>query len=119
MDEELVEKLTQYIEVTEDFMAREAPLVVQEILYRPWIDLLSLIPCFVVIYGGYRLSKYLYGKADWKEFDYFAVASVIITTMFSAIAFCAIMSLCFNITDCAQAYFTPRLYILEYLASLT
>ena len=48
--EELVIKLTEYVEATEDFITYQAPLVVQEILIRPWIAFgLTLILWIVLV----------------------------------------------------------------------
>lgn len=126
LETKLVESFTEiqsWVNTTKDFVAEQAPLVVQEVirwgLYQHifWASL----SCFLLIVGlytCYRAFKYSI-TFNWEQAgDVAQVSSIILSVsspVWSVIWFCNMTYSLYQVTYISVA---PRLYVLEQLAGL-
>lgn len=123
MNEEAKEILMQLLEDGANalkegaiWIGGEVPLLIQEVLIFNGIrsGLFALLS-LVVLYGCYRLGKYGWQYKPKGVFDDTKTHYIIVTCISAAISITALL---WNVLTLAKIIFAPRLYLLEYAASV-
>lgn len=117
MNEEQIAQVMAWLESGKDFVAEQSPMVVEDILVRPWVDL--PIPLLLFSFFSWLVYKFFkFARKEVKIDPNEEGAAIIIGFIASAPPVSFGIIICSLIQDGLEAYFTPHLYVLEYLAGL-
>jgi hypothetical protein len=118
---QLVELLTKYVQSTDDFITAQAPAVLQELILWQYISCalslgLLVAACLALRFTSRRLGKVLKDAEAVLRSD--EVPWFIGTALCGVCLVAATISFVFAAILALQAYFTPKLFLLQHLRSL-
>lgn len=113
---ETLGKVLEYVEQTKDFALTQAPLLCEEII--KWGIAKALIWVVFALFVG-ASSAYIFNRCrTWAIKHNEEEAEAVSFFVMLAVPFvCSVVFAC-NILVIAQAYFAPRLFIIEYITDL-
>ena len=122
-DKQIAEILKKGLEATEktgNFVIEQAPdLVKQLITYKTIETSICVLIEITLMYLIVRYFKYLYKKnnedSDFISDNEFHIAGMIITSLIGLFLFFVFIN---DISNLIQLIFTPKIYLLEYIAKL-
>lgn len=121
LKQELEQRLLSYMDVLEqavemsvDVGAEQVPLIVQELISWKLAEacfytLISSFCLFICLFAIVKIGRSSWKK--WKDLEMVALSCVTPTIPIIILMICFLTSL----TNILQLYFTPRIYLLEYI----
>lgn len=121
--DQLVAKVVEYLDVTEDFVAEQAPILIQEML--TWglitytidtvVSLFVLVLCIIATKWAWKNNVEMFkGKSLYDQHPGW-VLTMVCTVVFGAASFFIAIG---SLQTIAQILFAPRVYLMERAASL-
>lgn len=109
MKEEIIKKLSDYVEATGDFLLEQCPLLVQEIViyeraFGPFVALVGVVVVFFTVQWWKRISKKDARYDYWAQIKGFIIAELIV---FGSILFL------YGVNNTTKAWVAPRLLLME------
>ena len=116
MEEELKQKLIEYVEATGDFVTEQAPLVAQEMLYFGKMQgALYIIATLMVIVLTATASAFFFRMYKDNEHEEGWVGIGIISAVISTTCFFAFVA---EFLNNIQPWIAPRLYLLKEIGDI-
>lgn len=121
------DKIIQYLEHTENFVAEQAPLVVQEIInWGIWSNIVLLLIWFIISIILLKIGNYLFGKGKYcleNNISYIGRDDQFGLYLLGTVVYCGSMVSFFagcgtSIYNLFYVLCAPRLYVLDQISNL-
>lgn len=114
MKEQILQKLIDYLQKTEDFMLSECPMVIQEALKYHYISsLVGMISCFFLACLSCYVFYYFYTNPTFDKYESRELSCMMPLFFSGPIAFMSFLGMCVNVDTFIKISVAPKYFLIS------